>query len=139
MAPQMSKNKLPEASGDPLGTPWAPGGCQDAIKIDPGALLEASGGEKKFTGSGRGASRKVLGPFFSVLRRPQGDFDLHFGSSWELQGGHFGSSLPKTPKPWILNTFHVKTLILKVPGDHFRSFFGPKVLKKQLSARNRPK
>ena len=103
-------------------TPSEQGGCQDAIKIDPGALLEASGGEKNVTGSGRGASRKVLVPFFSVLSRPQGDFDLHFGSSWELQGGQFGSSFPQTPKPWILNTFHVKTLILRVPGGHFWSF-----------------
>ena len=70
MAPKMTKNELPEISGDPLGTPWAPGGCQDAIKIDPGALLEASGGENKFTGSGRGASKKVLGSFFNVLNRP---------------------------------------------------------------------
>ena len=51
--------------------------CKDAIKIDPGELLDASGGEQKFAGSGQGASRKVLGPFFSVLSRPRGDFGLH--------------------------------------------------------------
>ena len=43
MIPKMNKMN---SRRPPLGTPWAPGGCQDAIKIDPGALLEASGGEK---------------------------------------------------------------------------------------------
>ena len=65
MAPKMTKNELPEASGDPLGTPWAPGGRQDAIKIDPGALLEASGGEKKSLVLAGGAPEKFLDHFSS--------------------------------------------------------------------------
>ena len=63
MAPKMTQNELPEASGDPLGTPWAPGGCQDAIKIDPGALLEASGGEKNSLVLAGGPPEKFLDHF----------------------------------------------------------------------------
>ena len=108
----MAQNELPEASGDPLGTPWAPGGCQDAIKIDPGALLEASGGEKKFTGSGRGGPRKVLGPFFIVLRPPRRDFGLLFASPGGSREVLFGAFSKKRENPGFLNTFRVETMVL---------------------------
>ena len=109
---QMAPRRPPGPKKAMLKNPLEKGGCPDAIKIDPGALLEASGGEKKFTGFGRGASRKVLGPFFSVLRRPKRDFGLHFASPGEVPGGAFLCSFQKTRKPWILNTFHTKTMIL---------------------------
>ena len=45
----MNQNDPPEASGAKKGRvkkTVGKGGCPDAIKIDPGALLETSGGEK---------------------------------------------------------------------------------------------
>ena len=85
---KMAPGGLRGPPGDPLG---------HAIKIDPGALLEASGGEKQFTGSGRGGSRKVLGQFLSVLSRAQGDFDLNFGASGSSRGFILEAHCPKPP------------------------------------------
>ena len=117
-----------------LGTPWAPGGGQDAIKIDPGALLEASGGEKNFSGSGRGGSGKVLGPVVIVLRPPRSDFGL----PWGVPGGPL-AYFSKNTKTLDFEYIPMETMVLYVPGGHFWSFFNPKCLKKPLSARNRPK
>ena len=89
MAPKMTQNELPEASGDPLGTPWAPGGCQDAIKIDPGALLEASGDQKNSLVFAGGPPEKFWGHFSTSLRRPKRDFGLHFASPGEFPRGPF--------------------------------------------------
>ena len=116
----------------PGGPKWPSGGLLAPLGRQVGhrRALWAEKGEseivKKFTCRARGASRKVLGTFFSVLSRPRGDFGPHFGRPWVFQGGHFGGSLLKAPKPWILNTFHVKTMILRVPGNHFGSFFSTK-------------
>ena len=72
MVPKMNQNEVPDASGDPLGTPWAPGGCQDAIKIDPGALLEATGGEKKNHWFWPGGLQKSSCTIFQRLEPPPG-------------------------------------------------------------------
>ena len=56
---QNEPNELPEASGDP----WAPSGYQDAIEIGPGALLEASGGEKNSLVPAGGPPEKFLDHF----------------------------------------------------------------------------
>ena len=59
MAPKMIKM----SSRRPPGTPWAPGGYQDAIEIGPGALLEASGGEKNSLVPAGGPPEKFLDHF----------------------------------------------------------------------------
>ena len=123
------------SSRRPPGTPWAPPGPQGAARTLEKATPERSwrppGAKQKFTGSGRGASRKVLGPFFSILSRPQGDFDLHFGSSWELQGGHFGSTLLKTPKPYF-EYLPCENLDFEGSRGPFSSFFRAKLVPKSV-------
>ena len=84
--PKMAPGALPGRSWEPLGPSGARG-----LKVPnyfgpawggPGGLR----GRKKFAGSGRGASRKVLRPFFSVLSPPRGDFGLHLGAPGASRG-----------------------------------------------------
>ena len=107
MAPKMSKMSSP-------GTPWAPGGYQDAIEIGPGALLEASGGETKFAGSGRGASRKVLGPFFNVLSRPRA-----FSDALGAPGGSFWRLIAENPRTQDFEYFPREGLDFEGSGRSF--------------------
>ena len=76
-----------------------PGGGQDAIKIDPGALLEASGGETNSLVLAGPPPRKILEAFFIVLRPPRSDFGLHFASPGGVLGGLFGVCFKKRGKP----------------------------------------
>ena len=65
--PTMAPKMINMSSRRPPVIPWAPGGYQDAIEIGPGALLEASGSEKKFAGSGRGGLQKSSWTIFQRL------------------------------------------------------------------------
>ena len=105
----------PGPSRNPPGSPWGPP-REQGLKLPipfwpPQGGSGGLRGEKKFTGFCRGGSRKVLGPFFNVLRRPRSDFGLHFASPGGGPGGPFWRLFQKTRKPWILHTFRVKSRV----------------------------
>ena len=84
--PKMAPGALPGRSWEPLG-PSGARGLKKPNYFEPAwGVPGASGGEKKFTGFCRGGSRKVLGPFFSVLSPPRSDFGIHFGSPGSSRG-----------------------------------------------------
>ena len=81
--------------GDPLGPRGLPGRYKNRPRSAPGGLR----GRTKISGSGRGASRKVLGPFFNVLRRPRVILTSILGASGCSRGVILEAHCQKPPNP----------------------------------------
>ena len=121
MAPKM----IIMTSRRPPGTPWAPGGYQDAIEIGPRALLEASGVEKIrwFRPGGLQKSSWII---CQRLEPPPVRFWPPF---WELLGApgeSFWRLLAENPQTLDFEYLPRENLDFEGSGGHFWSVFVPK-------------
>ena len=112
--PKMAPGALPGRSWEPLGPSGAQ--CLKATNYfepawgGPGGLR----GQKKIHRCLPGGLQKSSWTIFQRLESPQGPFWPPFCPPRGGPGGAFSRFFffQKTRKPWILNTFHTKTVIL---------------------------